>query len=104
MREIGTSTGFCASSASVFQMVGKFLSIIKILIPVLLVVLGAMDILKAVISSDDKAIKAAQSLLIKRAIAAAAVFFAVTIVDTIMGLIGDNAEGSTTWSACWNNS
>jgi hypothetical protein len=58
-------------------------------------------------ASDDKEIKAATSKLIKRAIAAVAVFFAVTLVDVIMGLVGDSGaedgDDAMSWSQCWKN-
>ncbi len=79
--------------------------IIQIGIPIILIVMGSIDLGKAVLSSDDKEIKGATSKLIKRAIAAVAVFFITTIVSILMGLFtssGTNVEGSTTsWKDCW---
>ena len=83
MNQVGTSMGFCASSASIFQIVGRFLAIIKIIIPVLLVVLGAIDILKAVISSDDKAIKNSVMTLLKRIAAGILVYFVPVFISGI---------------------
>ena len=100
MREIGTSTGFCAQSASVFQAVGKFLSIIKILIPVLLVVLGAMDILKAVISSDDKAIKNSVMTLLKRIVAGILVYFVPVFISGIFSLLPEFRENEDDYNVC----
>lgn len=94
----------CGGLGPIVGVVKGLFTIIKIVVPIALLIMGVIDLAKAVLASDDKAIKAAQSMLVKRCIAAAAVFFAVTLVDAIMGLIGDNAEGSTSWSACWNNS
>ena len=51
--------------------------IIQIGIPIILVVMGSIDLGKAVLSSDDKEIKAATGRLIKRVIAAIAVFFVI---------------------------
>ena len=70
--------------------------IIKIGVPILLIIMGAIDLGKAVMASDDKEIKAATSKLIKRAIAAAAVFFAVTIVDVVMGLVATSPITTST--------
>ena len=57
--------------------------IIQIGIPILLIVMGSIDLGKAVMSSDDKEIKGATGKLIKRAIAAVAVFFVTTIVTLL---------------------
>ncbi len=81
--------------------------ILQIGIPIILIVLGTFDLGKAVISSDEKAVKEAQSKLIKRCIYAVALFFIVTIVSllfTIVGNIaGDSAPGLSSWSQCWEN-
>ena len=80
--------------------------IIQIGIPIILIVMGSIDLGKAVMSSDDKEIKGATSKLIKRAIAAVAVFFVTTVVSLLMGLFtksGANVEGNTTsWQECWD--
>ncbi len=83
--------------------------IIQIGIPIILIVMGSIDLGKAVLSSDEKAIKAAQGMLVKRCIAAVAVFFVVTIVSLLMGLFSnlnstDKGEGTdtTSWGECWD--
>ena len=71
-------------------------------IPILLIVLGTIDLGKAVISSDDKEVKASQNRLIKRFIYAAAVFFVVTFVTIVMNIISQGGEGDTeSWASCW---
>ena len=63
----------------------------------MLIVMGIVDLGKAVLSSDDKEIKGATSKLVKRAIAAVAVFFVPLIVNLLIGLTG---KGN---AACWND-
>lgn len=78
---------------------------IQIGIPIILIVMGSMDLGKAVLSSDDKAIKESQGRLIKRCISAVLVFFIVTIVQLITGVIADNGptdSGANDWRDCWN--
>ena len=76
-------------------------------IPLVLIVLGTLDLGKAVISSDDKAVKEAQSKLIKRCIYAILVFFIVTLINLLFTMVGniagDSAPGLTQWSNCWSN-
>ncbi len=83
--------------------------IIQIGIPILLIIMGSIDLGKAVMSSDDKEIKGATSKLIKRAIAAVAVFFVTTIVSLLMSLFAnsgaddnDNVAGTDSWKDCWS--
>ncbi len=82
------------------------LPIIQIGIPIILIVMGTIDLGKAVLSSDDKEIKASTTRLLKRAIAAVAVFFAYTIVNAIMGLLKSDSNdiNTTDWATCWDNS
>ncbi len=80
-------------------------------IPIILIVMGTIDLGKAVLSSDDKEIKAGTGRLITRAIAAVFVFFVTTIVSLVMGLFGTSGNGDKindgedkpNWSDCWNN-
>ncbi|MEG1495167.1 MAG: hypothetical protein RR406_02590 [Bacilli bacterium] len=81
--------------------------IIQIGIPIILIIMGSIDLGKAVLSSDDKEIKAATGKLIKRAIAAVAVFFVTTIVSLLFGMfkstdVGTSEAGQANWSDCWD--
>jgi len=97
----------CTELAPIISLVKGLFTLIKILVPIILIIYGAIDLTKAVMASDDKEIKAATSKLIKRAIAAVAVFFAVTLLDVIMGLVGDSGaedgDDAMSWSQCWKN-
>ena len=79
--------------------------LIQIGIPIILIVLGMLDIGKAVIASKEDEIKSAQKLLIKRCIYGVAIFFVVLIVTLVFGLVADNsagaADGATNWTQCW---
>ncbi|MDD6224549.1 MAG: hypothetical protein PUB18_06100 [bacterium] len=84
--------------------------IIQIGIPILLILFGCIDLGKAVMSSDDKEIKGATSKLLKRAVAAVAVFFVATIVSLLMNMLSTsgadenkNITNTTRWQDCWTN-
>lgn len=85
--------------------------IIQIGIPILLILMGTIDLGKAVMSNDDKEIKGATSKLLKRAIAAVAVFFISTLVSLIIGwvsrseIVGEEVgkESNGDWKQCWRN-
>ena len=89
--------------------------IIQIGIPIILIILGMIDLGKAVIASKEDEIKSAQKLLIKRIIYAVAVFLVVSIVTLVFSIVAgntseDNAEnattgskGANTWLECWKH-
>ena len=66
--------------------------LIQIGIPILLIVLGTIDLGKAVIASKEDEIKNAQKMLVKRAIYAVAVFFVVTIVTLVFSLFTSTGD------------
>ena len=77
--------------------------LIQIGIPIILIVLGMLDLGKAVMASEEDEIKSAQKLLIKRAIYAVAIFFVVFIVQVVFGLIDNSGDlGQSNWITCWN--
>ena len=75
-------------------------------IPIILIILGMIDLGKAVVASKEDEIKAAQKLLIKRAIYAIAIFFVVLFVTLVFGLLSnagdDYGKQGTSWTKCWN--
>lgn len=80
--------------------------LIQIGIPIMLIILGTIDLGKAVIASKEDEIKNAQKMLVKRAMYAVAVFFVVTIVTLVFSLFAstgkdDLEDDSNNWSDCW---
>ncbi len=105
---IGT-TDACSTMRPIIKVLKfGFLPILQIGIPIILIVLGSIDLGKAVIASDDKEVKQATQRLIKRCIYAVAIFFVVTIVNLLMNLIGDMSDPATgnidpgEWWTCWS--
>ncbi len=78
------------------------LPVVYIVIPIVLIIFAFVDFGKAVIASDEKEVKAAQSRLIKRCIYAALIFFVVYLVQAIMDIVAKGGTGNTEgWKACW---
>lgn len=97
----------CNDIAPIIKFIKNIFNLIQIIIPIGLIIMGAVDLGKAVLSSDDKEIKMATSKLIKRAIAAVMIFFLVLIVKLVMGLISDSGDENTgdkseSWISCWD--
>ena len=101
LAEIDTNT-ICDTLRPIIDIIKSVLTIIKIGIPIILILMGTIDLGKAVLASDDKAIKESTSKLVKRIIAAVAVFFVATIVELIMTILSKSEVGGAgSWMSCW---
>jgi len=98
--DFGDANGFCSNTAVVFQFIGQIVTILKIVIPVILIVLGVISFGKAVIAADDKEIKTATNLFIKKFIAAVVIFFIPTIVSALFNMIGSFSDVQADYQVC----
>lgn len=102
--QIGASDA-CGGLLPIVRVFRKVINLIMVVIPVALILFGTIDLGKAVIASDEKEVKSAQSRLIKRIIYAAVIFFIPMLVGVVMDIISAGGEGDTTsWSNCWRAS
>lgn len=91
---------FCNTSAGIWRLVGLALMIFKICIPILIIVLGMVDLGKAVVGSKDDDIKKAAGALARRAIAGIVIFFIPTIIIAIFDVAVDKTELDNQWKSC----
>src|SRR5574344_347090 len=84
--EVDVST-FCSQAADILHLIGWFLFIFKIAIPIIIIAYGMFDLGKAVTAAKDDEIKTATKRLMYRAIAGVAIFFVPTIVLWLFSLI-----------------
>lgn len=106
----------CSETAQMCCNIDPFINAIKIIIsivqwsvPLLLIVLGTIDMFKAVASNDEKATTAAKSTFIKRLAYGVAIFLVPFVVNLILGLMEDNIVKdkevlNDNWLSCWNGS
>lgn len=73
-------------------------ALIKIAVPIILIIMGMIDMLQATIASDEKKMSDAKGKFIKRLISAAVVFLVVAIVQFLVGIVAP--EESPTLSNC----
>ena len=101
--QMGVDGSDCGGLLPLVRVIRKGLfPLVQIIIPIGLIIFGTIDLGKAVIASDEKEVKAAQSRLLKRFIYAALIFFVVTLVSALMSIIATGGEGDTnSWSDCW---
>lgn len=69
---------------SIAYLVDSALKYVRIIVPILVILLGSLDLAKAVIASKEDEMKKAQTTFIKRIILGVVVFFVPVLVDIIM--------------------
>lgn len=91
-------------SSQIPEMVHLAVTILRIAIPVILIILGMLDLGKAVMAQKEEEIKKAQGTFVKRLVAAALVFFVVLIVQVVTKLVaGDDGENVWDCVDCFIN-
>lgn len=75
-------------TADALDLISEVLGYFMILGPILLILMGAVDLGSAVIAQDNDALKKATGKLVKRAIATAALFLVPFFVRLVLGLPG----------------
>ena len=70
---------------------------VKIIVPIILIIVGMIDLAKAVTEKSEDKIKDAQKNLVSKAIAAVCVFLVATLVGLVMNLVGDDS-----YRECWD--
>ena len=74
-----------------FKGAGYILYALKIIIPILLIILGSIDIFQAVISQDEKQLSKSIMKLVQRVIAGVIIFFIPTIINYVFDMVDTNA-------------
>ena len=77
--------------------------VIQIVVPVVLVVFGMLDLIKAVIAGKEDEIKKNQMTFVKRLIAAAIVFFVFVIVKLLVSFVADDSKNMMNCVNCFIN-
>lgn len=87
-------TDLCTSEAGyrLFGLAGYALNIIQIAVPIILIVMGTIDFVKALVAQKDDQMKKAQSTLIKRVIIGVVIFFVPMVIKFVVGMLGDNTN------------
>ena len=84
--------------ATVMRLVNNVMMIIYIAVPIILIIMGSIDLIKAILQSDDKKIKEAQSLLWKRLLYGALIFFLGVIIQFV---VFEVIQPGGVSRACW---
>lgn len=74
------------------ELTSYFVTIIQVAVPVILIVMGSIDLFKGITSQKEDEIKKGQQTFVKRLIVAALVFFVVVVVKFIVSLVADSTS------------
>ena len=89
--------------AQIPKTVHLIIVVIQIAVPIILVILGMIDLFKAVTASKEDEIKKAQGMFFKRLVAAVIVFFAIAIVRLVISFADTSSENIMGCADCFIN-
>lgn len=101
----------CGGLGNIVALIKSVLGTALIIIAIALIVLVIIDIAKSIIASEEKEVKGYQKAAIRRVIYFVLIFFVVTIVNFVFGLVGKYGDEELTgandeninWAKCWDN-
>lgn len=82
--KIASCDDLFSDSSDLKDMIKSLITVIKIIVPIILIVLGSLDFAKGIFSSEEGEIKKAQNKFIKRLIIAVVIFLIPTILKAIL--------------------
>ncbi|MBO5095522.1 MAG: hypothetical protein J6B98_01440 [Bacilli bacterium] len=86
--------------SSIPRVISLMITLIKVVVPVLLIVFGMLDLGKAVMANKEDEIKKGQQTFVKRLIAAVLVFLSIFLSQLIIGLVAPrtDTDNESMWS------
>ena len=84
------------------EVVSLIVNIIKIGVPIVLIILGMMDMFKAMTAQKEDEIKKAQGLFVKRLVAGVLVFLVFVIVDLLFSVLSGFGDDTGANSDVWD--
>lgn len=80
----------CGIPPEITNTIGAVYNILLIAVPILIILFGVIDFVKAVISGKDEEIKKNTGTFVKRLITGVLVFFVLALVKFLIGIIKTN--------------
>ena len=81
---------FCTDMANTLKLVGYFITVIKIVVPLLVVIMGSLDFYHIVMSGKDSDLKKESLILGKRVLMGVIVFLMPSIVNLAVNTLDNN--------------
>ncbi len=92
----------CYGFGEVVYYISLVIKIFQIAAPILLIIWASVDLVKSIISSDEKKIIEKRKPIIQRFVAAGVIFLVPWIVETIVNGFSINGDEDS-WYTCWEN-
>lgn len=89
---------FVTNNDDIVRIIRFVYNAVKIGVPIILIIVGMFDMGKAITQQKEDEIKKAQSLLVKKAVAALIVFLMFAFVQLIVNIVG--GDGAQTTIGC----
>jgi len=90
-----STTVACGELSNIPTLIPKVVSIaymvIQIAVPVVLVIMGSLDLFKGITAQKEDEIKKGQQMFVKRLISAALVFFVFAIIKLLISFVADSS-------------
>lgn len=90
------SLGSVVIDDAIPNVVSMIIKVIQIAVPILLVIMGSIDLIKGITSQKEDEIKKGQQIFIKRLIAGALVFFVIAIVKLVISAVAGDKDNIMT--------
>ena len=87
----------------ILMIVNTLISVIKVLVPLLIIIMGIIDFSKAVFGAAEEEIKKSTSALIQRVIAGIIIFLAPTLVTAAVNIVFDITDVESRFEDCAGN-
>ena len=85
--------GYLEGIPARIPMIGKIIyNFVQILVPIVIILLGSIDLVKAVMAQKEDEIKKNQQVFLKRLVSAALIFFVFAIVKLVVSLVSNNSS------------
>ena len=99
--DLGNGNAKCAGIAGFVYYGVYVIKVLQIIVPIALILWGTIDLLKSIISGDEKKISAARKPFIQRLISAVIVFLLPWIANFFIGFASSKANSE--WQQCWKD-
>ena len=76
------------------EITSYIMTIVQIAVPVILVIIGSIDLIKGITSQKEDEVKKNQKIFVKRLVIAVLIFFIIVIVKFIISLVADSSSGN----------
>ena len=86
---------FCSNTHQILSLIGWALTVFKIAIPLIIIVLGLLDLGKAAVSSKPEEIKKSATSMLWRIVGGIVIFFVPMIITVIFGWISGFSKATS---------